>query len=68
MPLVSRAFAGGNGYGDIIPTNENLYEGLTRYKNGGTEIEPAPQCRFTTLFSPGLGRWPRTWVFTKAIA
>jgi len=35
------AFAGGNGYGDIIPTNENLYEGLTRYKNGGTDIEPA---------------------------
>jgi ABC-type transport system substrate-binding protein len=35
------AVAGSNGYGDIIPTNENIYEGLTRYKNGTSEIEPA---------------------------
>jgi peptide/nickel transport system substrate-binding protein len=35
------AIAGSNGYGDIIPINENLYEGLTRYKNGTNEIEPA---------------------------
>src|SRR6185437_16045761 len=35
------AIAGSNGYGDIIPINENLYEGLTRYKNGSAEIEPA---------------------------
>jgi peptide/nickel transport system substrate-binding protein len=35
------AIAGSNGYGDIIPINENIYEGLTRYTNGGTEIEPA---------------------------
>lgn len=35
------AIAGSNGYGDIIPINENIYEGLTRYRNGGTEIEPA---------------------------
>ena len=32
--------AGNSGYGDIIPINENLYEGLTRYKNGTAEIEP----------------------------
>ena len=35
------AIAGSNGYGDIIPINENLFEGLTRYKNGTAEIEPA---------------------------
>jgi len=35
------AIAGSNGYGDIIPINENIYEGLTRYKIGGSEIEPA---------------------------
>ncbi len=35
------AAAGVSGYGDIIPITENLYEGLTRFKNGGTEIEPA---------------------------
>jgi ABC-type transport system substrate-binding protein len=35
------AVAGSNGYGDIIPINENIAEGLTRYKNGTAEIEPA---------------------------
>jgi peptide/nickel transport system substrate-binding protein len=35
------AIAGSNGYGDIIPTNENIYEGLTRFKLGSAEIEPA---------------------------
>jgi len=35
------AVAGANGYGDIIPINENITEGLTRYKNGTSEIEPA---------------------------
>jgi peptide/nickel transport system substrate-binding protein len=35
------AVAGGNGYGDIIPINENIAEGLTRYNNGTAEIEPA---------------------------
>lgn len=35
------AIGGSNGYGDIIPINENQYEGLTRYKNGTAEIEPA---------------------------
>ena len=35
------SIAGSNGYGDIIPINENLFEGLTRYKNGSAEIEPA---------------------------
>ena len=35
------AVAGANGYGDIIPINENITEGLTRYKNGTAEIEPA---------------------------
>ena len=35
------SIGGSNGYGDIIPINENLYEGLTRYKNGTAEIEPA---------------------------
>ena len=34
------SIAGSNGYGDIIPINENLYEGLTRYVNGSAEIEP----------------------------
>jgi peptide/nickel transport system substrate-binding protein len=35
------AIAGTTGYGDIIPLNENLNEGLTRYKNGTADIEPA---------------------------
>jgi peptide/nickel transport system substrate-binding protein len=35
------AVAGGNGYGDIIPINENISEGLSRYKNGPAEIAPA---------------------------
>jgi peptide/nickel transport system substrate-binding protein len=35
------AVAGSNGYGDIIPTNENIFEGLTRFKNGTAEVEPA---------------------------
>lgn len=35
------AVAGSNGYGDIIPINENLYEGLTRYQVGTAELEPA---------------------------
>jgi peptide/nickel transport system substrate-binding protein len=35
------ANAGISGYGDIIPITENLYEGLTRFKNGSAEIEPA---------------------------
>jgi len=35
------AIAGTTGYGDIIPLNENLNEGLTRYKNGSADIEPA---------------------------
>ena len=30
-----------SGYGDIIPTAENLTEGLTRFKLGSAEIEPA---------------------------
>ena len=42
------AIAGSNGYGDIIPINENLYEGLTRYKNGSAEIEPALAESWTT--------------------
>lgn len=35
------AVAGSNGYGDIIPITDNLYEGLTRFKLGSAEIEPA---------------------------
>ncbi|MBX3071659.1 MAG: hypothetical protein KF883_14230 [Thermomicrobiales bacterium] len=35
------ALLGGSGYGSIIPVNENISEGLTRYRNGGPEIEPA---------------------------
>jgi peptide/nickel transport system substrate-binding protein len=35
------SIAGSNGYGDIIPINENLYEGLTRYAPGTAELEPA---------------------------
>jgi ABC-type transport system substrate-binding protein len=35
------AVAGSNGYGDIIPINENLYEGLTRYAVGTADLEPA---------------------------
>jgi peptide/nickel transport system substrate-binding protein len=42
------SIAGSNGYGDIIPVNENLYEGLTRYKNGTAEIEPALAESWTT--------------------
>lgn len=42
------SIAGSNGYGDIIPINENLYEGLTRYKNGSAEIEPALAESWTT--------------------
>lgn len=33
--------AGGNGYGDIIPVADNITEGLTRFKLGSAEIEPA---------------------------
>jgi ABC-type transport system substrate-binding protein len=40
--------AGNDGYGDIIPINENLYEGLTRYKNGTAEVEPALAESWTT--------------------
>ena len=42
------SIAGSNGYGDIIPINENVYEGLTRYKNGSAEIEPALAESWTT--------------------
>jgi len=49
--------AGNSGYGDIIPINENLYEGLTRYKNGSAKIEPALAESWTTS-TDGL-----TWVF-----
>ena len=49
--------AGNSGYGDIIPVNENLYEGLTRYKNGSAEIEPA-LAESWTISTDGL-----TWVF-----
>ena len=35
------AVAGSNGYGDIIPIHDNLTEGLTRFKPGTVEIEPA---------------------------
>jgi peptide/nickel transport system substrate-binding protein len=49
--------AGNDGYGDIIPINENLYEGLTRYKNGTAEVEPALAESWTTS-ADGL-----TWVF-----
>ena len=35
------AVAGSNGYGDIIPLADNITEGLTRFKNGGVEIEQA---------------------------
>ncbi len=35
------AIAGSNGYGDIIPITGNLFEGLTRFKEGTVEIEPA---------------------------
>lgn len=50
--------AGNSGYGDIIPVNENLYEGLTRYKNGTAEIEPA-LAESWAISKDGL-----TWVFT----
>ena len=35
------AIAGSNGYGDILPINDNVTEGLTRYRPGTVEIEPA---------------------------
>ncbi len=35
------AIAGGNGYGDIIPIHDNINEGLTRFKIGTGEVEPA---------------------------
>jgi peptide/nickel transport system substrate-binding protein len=52
------AVAGSNGYGDIIPINENIAEGLTRYKNGTAEIEPA-LAESWTVSEDGL-----TYVFT----
>lgn len=52
------AVAGSNGYGDIIPINENLYEGLTRYKVGTAELEPA-LAESWTVSEDGL-----TYVFT----
>ncbi|MCA9860390.1 MAG: hypothetical protein KC438_11745, partial [Thermomicrobiales bacterium] len=52
------AVAGTNGYGDIIPINENIAEGLTRYKNGTSEIEPA-LAESWTVSDDGL-----TYVFT----
>ncbi len=35
------AVAGSNGYGDILPVWDNVTEGLTRYKPGSVELEPA---------------------------
>jgi peptide/nickel transport system substrate-binding protein len=35
------AVAGSNGYGDIIPLTDNITEGLTRFKPGSVEVEPA---------------------------
>jgi peptide/nickel transport system substrate-binding protein len=35
------ALAGANGYGDIIPITDTLNEGLTRFKLGSAEVEPA---------------------------
>jgi ABC-type transport system substrate-binding protein len=35
------AIAGSNGYGDILPLVDNITEGLTRFKPGTIEIEPA---------------------------
>jgi ABC-type transport system substrate-binding protein len=35
------AVAGSNGYGDIIPVWDNITEGLTRFRTGSAEIEPA---------------------------
>ncbi|MGI9252316.1 MAG: ABC transporter substrate-binding protein [Thermomicrobiales bacterium] len=35
------SIAGSNGYGDIIPVTDNVTEGLTRFKLGSAEIEPA---------------------------
>lgn len=35
------ALAGADGYGDIIPMSGNLTEGLTRFKIGSVEVEPA---------------------------
>lgn len=35
------AVAGSNGYGDIIPLTDNITEGLTRFRPGSVEVEPA---------------------------
>ncbi len=35
------AIAGSNGYGDVLPLADNVTEGLTRFKLGSAEIEPA---------------------------
>ncbi len=35
------AIGGSNGYGDILPVWDNVTEGLTRFKLGSAEIEPA---------------------------
>lgn len=35
------AVAGSNGYGDILPVWDNVTEGLTRFKPGTVELEPA---------------------------
>ena len=35
------AIGGSNGYGDILPVWDNVTEGLTRFKTGSAEIEPA---------------------------
>jgi peptide/nickel transport system substrate-binding protein len=35
------AIAGSNGYGDILPLADNMTEGLTRFKPGTIELEPA---------------------------
>lgn len=42
------AIAGSNGYGDILPINENLYESLTRYVVGTAELEPSLAESWTT--------------------
>ena len=38
---IDPAIAGSNGYGDILPIWDNVTEGLTRFKPGTVEIEPA---------------------------
>ncbi|MCC6312555.1 MAG: hypothetical protein IT337_00980 [Thermomicrobiales bacterium] len=35
------AVAGSNGYGDVLPLWDNITEGLTRFKPGSIELEPA---------------------------